>query len=127
VVGPAHVLAHAPLGRPAVYVRANTAIPLGDAVMHTGEPSGLTWRVFVSPGGSASSSLYEDAGDGYGSWSRRTAHVESGEDGSVRFSLSEREGSFVPARSRVSVQLGDDVVDLEEAADAVVIERMVDL
>jgi alpha-glucosidase len=127
VAGPAHVLAHAPLGRPAIYARANTPIALGDAVMHTGEPSGLTWRVFPSPGGSGTGSLYEDAGDGYGPWSRRTAQVESGEDGSVRFSLSEREGSFAPARSRVSIQFGDEVVDLDEAADAVVIERVVDL
>jgi alpha-glucosidase len=127
VPGPAHVLAHAPLGRPAIYARANTPIPLGDPVMHTGEPSGLTWRVLPSAGGSGTGSLYEDAGDGYGAWSRRTAQVESGEDGSVRFSLSEREGSFAPARSRVSIQFGDEVVDLDEAADAVVIERVVDL
>jgi alpha-glucosidase len=122
IAGPAHVLAHAPLGRPAVYVRSNTPIPLGDPVMHTGEPSGLTWRVFLSPG-SGHASLYEDAGDGYGPWSRRTAHVESGEGGSVRFSLSERAGLFVPARSRVSIELGDEVVEVDEAADAVVIER----
>jgi alpha-glucosidase len=122
IAGPVHVLAHAPLGQPAVYVRSNTPIPLGDPVMHTGEPSGLTWRVFLSPG-SGSASLYEDAGDGYGPWSHRTARVESGEGGSVRFSLSEREGLFVPARSRVSIELGDEVVEVDEAADAVVIER----
>jgi hypothetical protein len=45
----------------------------------------------------------------------------------VRFSLSAREGSFVPPRSRVSIDLGGEVVDVEEAADAVVIERVVDL
>jgi alpha-glucosidase len=126
VSGPAHVLAHAPLGRPAVYVRANTPVPLGDPIMHTGEASGLTWRVSVAPG-AGSAPLYEDAGDGYGSWSRRTAHVETGEDGVVRVSLSAREGSFVPARSRVSIDLGGEVAEVEEAADAVVIERLVDL
>jgi alpha-glucosidase len=127
VAGPAHILAHAPLGQPAIYVRANTPIPLGDPVMHTGEPSGLTWRVFASPG-SGSASLYEDAGDGYGAWSRRTAHVKSGEDGLVRFSLSEREGSFVPPARRVVVDFGGGAVEeVEEAADAVVIERLVDL
>jgi alpha-glucosidase len=127
VSGPAHVLAHAPLGRPAIYARANTPIPLGDPVMHTGEPSGLTWRVFVSPG-SGSASLYEDAGDGYGSWSRRTAHVQSGEDGSVRFSLSAREGDFSPVRETVRVDFGGGVTeDRAEAAEAVVIERKIDL
>ncbi len=126
ITGPAHVLAHAPLGQPAVYVRSNTPIPLGDPIMHTGEASGLTWRVFVSPG-SGSAALYEDAGDGYGPGARRTAHVETGADGVVRFSLSAREGSFVAARSRVSIDLGGEVVEVDEAADAVVIERLVDL
>jgi hypothetical protein len=46
----------------------------------------------------------------------------------VRFSLSEREGSFVPERSAVRVDLGGGVaVDLAEAAEPVVIERKVDL
>ena len=40
--------------------------------------------------------------------SRRTAHVETGSDGRVRFSLSEREGSFVPTRSSTRVLLGAD-------------------
>jgi alpha-glucosidase len=127
VTGPAHILAHAPLGQPAVYVRSNTPIPLGDPIQNTSQPSGLTWRVFVSPG-SGNAALYEDAGDGYGAFSRRTAQVESGSDGLVRFSLSEREGSFVPARSVVRVDFGaGEVVDLDEAAEAVVIERKVDL
>jgi alpha-glucosidase len=126
IEGPAHVLAHAPLGRPALYARANRPLPLGDPIMHTGEPSGLTWRVFASPG-AGSAELYEDAGDGYGASARRTASVETGADGSVRFSLSMREGSFVPTRPVTRVDLGGEVVDLDEAAEAVVIERKVDL
>jgi alpha-glucosidase len=121
ISGPAHILAHAPLGQPAVYARG--AVPLGDPVMHTGEPSGLTWRVFTAGGGS----LYEDAGDGYGPWSRRTAQVESGEDGRVRFSLSDREGEFVPSRSMTRVQLGAEVIEVPESGEALVIERLVDL
>jgi alpha-glucosidase len=126
VSGPAHVLAHAPLGQPALYARANTPLPLGDPIQHTGEPSGLTWRVFASPG-SSSASLYEDAGDGHGPCSRRTAHVESGEDGRVRFSLSPREGDHVPSRAVVSVDLGGEVVEVPESPEPVVIERLVDL
>jgi alpha-glucosidase len=121
VTGPAHVLAHAPLGQPAVYARG--VIPFGDAVMHTGEPSGLTWRVF-SPG---SASLYEDSGDGYGPWCRRTAHVESGSDGRIRFSLSPREGLFVPPRDLTRIHLGDDLIEVPESGEPVVIERLVDL
>jgi alpha-glucosidase len=114
--GPAHVLAHAPLGRPAVFARAGTPIPLGDPVEHTGVPSGLTWRVFP---GSGSGSLYEDSGDGYGPRCRRTAHVEEGV-----VSLSAREGSFVPDRASVTIEVvGVGRAVVEEAADPVVIER----
>ena len=45
--GPTHVLAHAPLGRPAIYARANAAIPLWPVLQHTGEiPGEVTLRVF---------------------------------------------------------------------------------
>jgi alpha-glucosidase len=116
--GPAHILAHAPLGQPAVYARAGTPIPLGDPIEHTGLPSSLTWRVFS--GGSGSASLYEDCGDGYGPWCRRTAHVEQG----GRVSLSAREGAFVPARTSVVIEVvGVGSAEVEEAADPVVIER----
>ena len=37
IEGPAHVLAHAPSGRPAIYARCNTPIPMWPAVQHTGE------------------------------------------------------------------------------------------
>jgi alpha-glucosidase len=127
VAGPAHVLAHAPLGQPAVYVRANTPIPMWPDVPHTGVvPGSLTWRVSVGGPGSGSGWLYEDAGDGYGPCCRRTAQVERGEDGLVRFELSPRSGDFVPGRRVVSVDLvGVEVVEVEEAASPVVIERRV--
>ena len=38
--GPAHVLAHAPLGQPAIYARCNTPIPMWPVVQHTGEVPG---------------------------------------------------------------------------------------
>jgi alpha-glucosidase len=121
--GPAHILAHAPLGRPALFAHANVPVPLGDPVDHTGLPSSLTWLVHAAPG-AGESSLYEDAGDGYGPCCRRTAHVESGEDGSVRFSLSARSGSYVPSRSSVVINVvGAGSAVVEEAAEAVVIER----
>jgi alpha-glucosidase len=123
VEGPAHVLAHAPLGRPALYVRANTPVPMWDAIEHTAVPSSLTWLVHPAPG-SGAGALYEDSGDGYGASCFRTAHVESGEDGTVRFSLSAREGSFVPTRDRVVVEVrGLGSVEVEETAEPVVIER----
>ena len=125
IEGPAHVLAHAPLGQPAIYARCNTPIPMWPVLPHTAEiPASLTWRVFVGPG-AGSSSLYEDAGDGYGPSCSRTAHVER--DGElVRFSLSARSGAFVPPQRETFVDfVGLDRVRLEENGDAVVIERVV--
>lgn len=123
--GPAHILAHAPLGRPAIYARCNTPIPMWPVLQHTGEvPDSLTWKVFVGPG-LGSGSLYEDSGDGYGPSCRRTAHLERVSEDLVRFSLSARSGSFVPSRRIVRVDLGGDIIEVEETEDAVVIERPV--
>jgi alpha-glucosidase len=68
VNGPAHVLAHAPLGQPAIYVRANTPVPMWPAMLHDGERPAdpLTWLVYVAAGGDGSGALFDDAGDGYG-------------------------------------------------------------
>jgi len=123
IEGPAHILAHAPLGQPAVYVRSNTPLPLYPALQHTGEvPDSLTWRVFVGGSASGSSSLYEDAGDGYGPSCRRTAHVER--DGElVRFTLSGREGSYVPPYPSLVEFVGHERVEVEETGQALVIER----
>lgn len=68
VRGPAHVLAHAQLGRPALYVRANSPVPLWPEMTHDGElpPDPLTWLVFSVPGAEdGAGELYEDAGDGF--------------------------------------------------------------
>ena len=66
VDGPAHILAHAPLGQPAIYVRANTAVPLGPAVNYVGQNDSdpLTFLLYPSEG-NGKAMLYEDAGDGY--------------------------------------------------------------
>src|SRR5579859_3555107 len=68
VNGPAHVLAHAPLGQPAIYVRANTPVPLWPAMAHDGERAAdpLTWLVFAALGAEGSGTLVDDSGDGYG-------------------------------------------------------------
>jgi alpha-glucosidase len=125
--GPAHVLAHAPLGRPALYVRANTPIPLWPELAHTAEraPDPLTWLVHVAAGApEGEGALYEDAGDGYGPWARRTVVAAAAPDGAVTVRLSERSGDFVPDRRGVRLELrGIGTVDFEEAREARVIER----
>jgi alpha-glucosidase len=115
VEGPAHVLAHAPLGQPALYARANAAIPLWPALQHTGEtPDVLTLRVFPVPGaGTVTRSLYEDAGDGYGPSARRTLACDG-----TTLSLGAREGDYVPPRTRVRIEpAGGAAVELPERAE----------
>jgi alpha-glucosidase len=107
--GPAHVLAHAPLGEPALYVRANAAIPMWPEMNHVGERPTDPLALLLYPAeGAGESVLYEDAGNGFGyergEYARRRVSCEvSGDSISVR--LSEREGSFLPERSLVHMEL----------------------
>ena len=107
-IGPAHVLAHAPLGQPPIYVKANTAIPMGPDRTHTGETVDLLTLLLYTAEGSAETSFYEDAGDGFdyqnGQYARRAVLCEV-RDGAIAVRLQEREGSFVPERESVNVKL----------------------
>jgi len=109
VEGPAHILAHAPLGQPAIYVRTNTAVPLGPAVNYVGQNDSdpLTFILYPSEG-NGKAMLYEDEGDGYehlnGVYARRTITCEV-EKGSIRVVLGEQEGTFVPTRRRIRLEL----------------------
>jgi alpha-glucosidase len=108
IEGPAHILAHAPLGEPALYVRANTAIPMWPEMNHVGErPADPLTLLFYSAEGTGDSTLYEDTGNGFGyedgEYARRRVGCEASADGiSVR--LGEREGSFVPERSSMYLE-----------------------
>ena len=107
--GPAHILAHAPLGEPALYVRANTAVPMWPGMNHVGEKPADPLTLLLYPAeGSGRSVLYEDAGDGFGykggEYARRDLFCEALE-GAILVSLSEREGSFVPERRSVHLEL----------------------
>ena len=109
IEGPAHILAHAPLGQPAIYVRANTALPLWPEMNYVGEKEAdpLTFALYPAEG-YASAAIYEDAGEGYehlhGACARRTITCEV-EAGHVRILLSERTGSFVPPRKCIRLEL----------------------
>jgi alpha-glucosidase len=107
--GPAHILAHAPLGEPALYVKANTAIPMGPDASHTAEKPTDPLTLLVHPAeGTGESTLYEDAGNGFGyrdgEYARRTVSCESS-DGRILVRLGGREGSFVPERREVRLKL----------------------
>jgi len=107
--GPAHVLAHAPLGEPPLYVRANTAVPMGPEMAHTGEKATNPLTLLLYPTeGADESTLYEDAGDGFGyeegEYARRAVFCEGSAE-SVTVRLGEREGTFVPGREELRLEL----------------------
>jgi alpha-glucosidase len=64
--GPAHILAQAPLGQPAVYLRGSHALPLWPEMLHVEEKPADPLTLLLHPAGSGSLTLYEDAGDGFG-------------------------------------------------------------
>jgi len=107
--GPANILVHAPLGRPAVYVRANTALPLWPEMNYVGQQEADPMTFVVYPHeGSGRATLYEDPGDGYehlnGFFARRAVTCEVGA-GNIRVVMGEQDGAFVPARRHTRVEL----------------------
>jgi alpha-glucosidase len=107
--GPVHILAHAPLGEPALYVKGNSAIPMGPDAAHTGERPNDPLTLLVYPAkGKGESTIYEDAGNGFGyeegEYARRKISCESWDD-RIILRLGERQGSFVPERREVRLEL----------------------
>ena len=107
--GPAHVLAHAPLGEPPIYVKANTAIPMGPEMNHTGErPTDPLTFLLYPANGYGESEFYEDAGDGFeyqsGEYARRTVTCEASED-KITVRIGGREGSFSPERQEMLIDI----------------------
>ncbi len=109
IEGPAHILAHAPLGEPAIYARANTAIPLWPEMNHVGERPADPLTLLIHPAeGTGESMLYEDAGEGFGyergEYARRMLLCEV-RGGTITIRLGTREGSFVRQRESVHLEL----------------------
>ncbi len=109
IEGPAHILAHAPLGQPAIYVRANTAIPLWPEMNYVGERPADPLTLLLYPAdGSGETTLYEDAGNGFGyersEYARRGVICEV-LSGSISVRLTEQEGSFAPERGATHLEL----------------------
>ncbi len=106
--GPAHILAHAPLGQPPLYVKANKAVPMGPAFSHTDKKADLLTLLLYPAEGTGESTLYEDAGNGFGyqsgEYARRTIACEV-MGGGITVRIGEREGSFVPERKSVHLEL----------------------
>src|SRR5437667_9096273 len=109
VRGPAHVLAYAPLGRPAIYVRANTPVPLWPALAHDAERAAdpLTWLVFAAAGGQGNGVLFDDAGDGYGfergEYARHSVRCQS--DTSLELQFEPQTGEFVSHHRTIELDI----------------------
>jgi alpha-glucosidase len=107
--GPIHILAHAPLGEPAFYHRANTVLPLWPEMNHVGEKPADPLTLLIHPAeGSEESILYEDAGNGFayqrGEYARRSVVCDVSKD-AISVRLGEREGFFVPERNSVCLEV----------------------
>ncbi|CAN5673345.1 glycoside hydrolase family 31 protein [soil metagenome] len=107
--GPAHILAHAPLSEPPIYVKANTAIPMGPDMNYTGEKQTDPLTLLLYPSaGLGESTIFEDAGDGFdyldGEYARRKISCESTAD-HVTVHIGGREGTFTPQRNEVRLEL----------------------
>jgi alpha-glucosidase len=82
---------------------------MGPDAAHTGERPNDPLTLLVYPAkGEGESTLYEDAGNGFGykegEYARRRISCESSE-GRFALRLGEREGSFVPERREVRLEL----------------------
>jgi hypothetical protein len=82
---------------------------MGPDAAHTGErPNDPLTLLFHPAQGKGVSTIYEDEGDGFGhekgEYARRGISCES-TDGRVTIRLGEREGSFVPERQEVRLEL----------------------
>ncbi len=105
--GPTHILAHAPLERMPLYVRAGAIIPLGPVLQYTDERplDELTLRVWP---GAGEWTLYEDDGHTFEHqrdvWSTTTYRVES-QNGATTVSIAAREGQYTPPDRTVTVEV----------------------
>jgi alpha-glucosidase len=105
--GPSHILAHAPLERMPLYVRAGSIIPMAPVMQYVDERplDQLTLRVW---NGTGEWTLYEDDGHTFeyktGAFSTTTYRVRS-EGQQTIVEIGEREGNWTPPGREVLVEL----------------------
>ncbi len=105
--GPTHILAHAPLERMPLYVRAGAIIPMAPVMQYVDERplDQLTLRIWP---GSGSGTLYEDDGHTFeyrnDAWATTTYRVNA--DGQQTIvEIGARDGQWTPASRQVIVEL----------------------
>ncbi len=107
IVGPKHILAHAPLGQPALYVRANTPIPMQPPLVFEGErlADPLTWLVCAADAEAGEFTLYDDAGDGYAYQQGEFLRSRVSCAGGLSIELDAPTGSYRPGYQHVEVDV----------------------
>lgn len=105
--GPTHILAHAPLERMPLYVRAGAIIPMAPVMQYADERplDQLTLRIWP---GTGEWTLYEDDGHSFeyrtGAWATTTYRVRA--DGQqVNVEIQSRDGEWTPPSREVIVQI----------------------
>lgn len=105
--GPTNILAHAPLERMPLYVKAGAIIPMGPVMQHVDERplDQLTLRIWR---GTGEWTFYEDDGNTFeyknGDWAT-TAYRVNTDGQQVTVEIAAREGNFTPPSREVIVQL----------------------
>jgi len=105
--GPIHILAHAPLERMPIYVRAGAIIPMAPVMQYVDEHPQelLTLRIWP---GTGEWTLYEDDGHTFeyrtGTWATTTYRVSSDEQ-EVIVEIESRDGDWTPPLREAIVEL----------------------
>ncbi|NES97582.1 MAG: DUF4968 domain-containing protein [Desertifilum sp. SIO1I2] len=105
--GPTHILAHAPIDRMPLYVRAGAIIPMAPVAQSVDKQPSDTLTLRVWPG-EGEWTMYEDDGHSFeyqqGAYSTTTYRV-SREGEKVRFEVSARQGEWKPPQREVVVEV----------------------
>ncbi len=107
--GETYILAHAPLEKMPMYIRAGSVIPLAPVMQYVDESPVNELRLLVTPG-KGEWTLYEDDGHTFeyrqGAWSTTTYRVYL-EDTQVIVDIQARQGQWTPHPRKVTVEVID--------------------
>jgi alpha-glucosidase len=107
IEGPTHLIAHAPLERMPLYLRAGTILPTGPVMNYTDERPLDVLTLDLYPGNGAFD-LYEDDGHSFAyqqdtyCTTLYTLHLEAG---ALTFTMHERGGAYVPPQRQLVLRL----------------------
>lgn len=106
--GPTHILAHAPLERMPLYVKAGAIIPMQPVMQYVDEQPAPDLTLKVYPG-EGQWTLYEDDGRSFeyqsGAWSATTYQVRQ-EGNRVVVERTKHHGNWTPGDRSITVELG---------------------